>query len=192
MSEISPRRRRADAVARAEAVLDAAVEVLGRTPEAGVERVAEAAGVSRQTVYAHYPTRDALLAAVLERITTEVLTTLDAAEPTAGSATEALLGLLDVSWQLLERYPLLLHEAAASASPAEDHARHEPIRARFERLLRRGRDAGEFDTELSLDWLLAAVIGLGQAAGAEVGAGRMPADEAGAALHASVLRLLQA
>jgi hypothetical protein len=90
----------------------------------------------------------------------------------------------------MERYPLLLHESAVAADPAEDHARHEPIRARFERTLRRGRDSGEFAADLPLDWLVAAVIGLGHAAGAEVGAGRMIAGDASAALRTSVLRVL--
>jgi AcrR family transcriptional regulator len=192
MSEMPARPRRADAVRSAEAVLAAATRVLGRTPDAGIERVAAEAGVSRQTVYAHYPTRDALLAAVLERITAEVLAALDAAERTTGPAVDALLALLDVSWQLLERYPLLLHESAASADPAEDRSRHEPIRARFERLLRRGRDTGQFTTEQSLDWQVAAIMALGHAAGGEVGAARMGPEEASAALRHSVLRVLDA
>lgn len=171
-------------------MLTAATEVLGRNPDAGVEQVAAAAGVSRQTVYAHFATRDVLLAAVIDRITAEVLAELDGVEPGSGPASEAVLHLLDVSWRLLERYPLLLHEAAATAGPGEDHARHEPIRARLERLLRRGRDEGEFDRESPLDWQVAAVIGLGHAAGAEVGAGQMRPDEAAAALRRSVLRLL--
>lgn len=191
MSGIPPaRRRRADARRHAAAVLDAATRVLGRTPDAGIEQVAAAARVTRQTVYAHFPTRDALIAAVLDRITTDVMEGLDAAEHDAASATDALLALLDTAWQLLERYPLLLHESAVAPDPAEDHARHEPIRARFERALRRGRDSGEFDPDLPLDWLVAAVIGLGHAAGAEVGAGRMTADDASVALRTSVLRVI--
>ncbi|WP_214407164.1 TetR/AcrR family transcriptional regulator, partial [Pseudonocardia lacus] len=179
MSEIPPaRRRRADARRHAAAVLDAATRVLGRTPEAGIEQVAAAAGVTRQTVYAHYPTRGALLAAVLDRISTDVLDELDAVERDAPSATAALLALLDATWRLLERYPLLLHESVAATDPAQDHTRHEPIRARFERVLRRGRDGGEFDHDLPLDWLVAAVIALGHAAGAEVGAGRTTAAAA--------------
>jgi AcrR family transcriptional regulator len=191
MSEIRPPRpRRADARRHAATVLDAATRVLGRTPEAGIEQVAAAAGVTRQTVYAHFPTRDALLSAVLDRITTDVLGELDAAERAAGSATDALLALLDATWRLLDRYPLLLHGSAAAPDAAEDHARHEPIRSRFAQVLRRGRDGGEFDPDPPLDWLVAAVVALGHAAGAEVGAGRMTADAASAALRASVLRVL--
>jgi hypothetical protein len=85
---------------------------------------------------------------VLDRITTDVLDELDAAERDAPSATGALLALLDATWRLLERYPLLLHGSVAAPDPAQDHARHEPVRVRFERVLRRGRDGGEFDRAL--------------------------------------------
>jgi AcrR family transcriptional regulator len=182
--------RRADARRHAEAVLIAATRVLGRTPDAGIDQVAAAAGVSRQTVYAHFPGRDALLAAVIERISAEVLAELDAVETDTGPAADAVLGLLAVSWRLLERYPLLLHGAAASADPAEDRVRHEPIRDRFTRLLRRGREDGEFLQDVPLDWQVTAILALGHAAGAEVGSGRMDHDEALAVLHRTVLQLL--
>ncbi len=191
MSEISAARaRRADARRHAEAVLTAATRVLGHDPDAGIEQVAAAAGVSRQTVYAHFPGRDALLAAVIDRITAEVLAALDAVDVDSGPAADAVLRLLDVSWQLLERYPVLLHEAATSADATEDHTRHEPIRDRFARLLRRGRDRGEIDRQAPLDWQVAAILALGHAAGAEIGAGRMGHDEALAVLRHSVLRVL--
>ena len=33
----------------------------------GVDRIAAAAGITKRTLYAHFPSKDALLAAVLER-----------------------------------------------------------------------------------------------------------------------------
>jgi hypothetical protein len=42
---------------------------------------------------------------------------------------------------------------------------------------------------MPVEWLVAAIIGLGHAAGQEVAAGRMPADVAGPAFRESVLRL---
>ena len=49
------RRQRSDAVRSRTAVVDAAVDLLGRQPGASVEEIATAAGVTRQTVYAHHP-----------------------------------------------------------------------------------------------------------------------------------------
>lgn len=183
------RRRRSDADRSATAVLEAAVRVLGRRPEASMEEIAAAAGVARQTVYAHYPSRQALLSAVIGKITDDVIATIDAAGIDTGSAYEALMRWLDTSWGLLDRYPLLLHPSVATIDPQESHESHLPITSRLERLIRRGQDAGEFNPDLSVTWLLAATMALGHAAGNEVAAGRMTSAQADSALRESVLRL---
>ena len=100
MSEISTRqprrrRRRADADRSAAAVLDAAVEVLGQHPDASVDHVAAAAGLARQTVYAHYPSRRALLAAVVDRITADAVAALDAADLDSGAWSRRHADLLE-------------------------------------------------------------------------------------------------
>jgi hypothetical protein len=48
---------------------------------------------------------------------------------------------------------------------------------------------GEFDPAPAADWLVAATIGLGHAAGQEASAGRMSVTAAGAAFRDSVLRI---
>ncbi|GAA4528538.1 TetR/AcrR family transcriptional regulator [Amycolatopsis samaneae] len=193
MSEKTPppgRRRRADAERSAAAILAAAMTVFARRPDAGLEDVAAAAGVSRQTVYAHYPSRDALLRAVVDRITEETVAVLDAARLDEGPATGALLRFLDVSWRGFERYPLL--RALPPVDAETDRARHEPVLARLSGLVRRGQASGEFDPEPSPDWLLAATVALGHAAGERVTAGRATADAALAELHRAVLRVFGA
>ncbi len=170
-------------------MLGAAVRVLGQRPDASVEEIAAAAGVARQTVYAHYPSRQALLSAVVDQITDDVIAAIDAADLDAGPATAALLRWLDTSWHLLERYPLLLDPSVATADPRKSYERHVPIIDRLQRLIRRGQDTGEFDPALSPTWLLAATMALGHAAGDEVAAGRMTSAQAGGALRESVRRL---
>jgi serine phosphatase RsbU (regulator of sigma subunit) len=61
------RRRRADAEVNAERVLLAAVELLRGEPDASIEDIADAAGVSRATVYRHFRSRVELVAAARER-----------------------------------------------------------------------------------------------------------------------------
>lgn len=183
------RRRRADAERSIAAILAAAARVLGERPDASVEDIAEAAGVSRQTVYAHYPSREALIGAVVDRITEETVAAIDAVDLESGSAAAALERLIEASWRMFERYPLLLNKASSATSEAEDRTRHLPVLDRLERLIERGQAAGEFDRELPRPWLLTATMALGHAAGEEVGAGRMSAEEADATLRTSLLRV---
>lgn len=193
MSELTPekprRRRRADAERSIAAILDAAVPLLGDRPDASVEDIAEAAGVTRQTVYAHFSSRDALLGAVVARVTEQVAAAIDAAELDRGSPTDALVRFVDTSWQMLETTPLLLRLPATPVGPREELDRHEPITGRLADLIRRGRQAGEFDRDVTPEWLLAATFALGHAAGEQVSAGLMTVDLAGAEYRRSLLRV---
>ena len=72
------RRRRADAEQNVTTILDAAARALSAQPEASVEDIARSAGLSRQTVYAHFLSREALLDAVVERATAEVSAAFEA------------------------------------------------------------------------------------------------------------------
>ena len=182
--------RRADARRSRTAVLDAAIQLLGEDPDAGMAAIAGAAGVTRQTVYAHFSSRDALLSAVADRMTEKVAEEMDAAGADDGPAAEALLRLLDAAWRVSEAYPALIRLGGRPAPPDEDRGRHEPIADRIARVLQRGRDGGDFDPEPALSWQVAAVIALSHAAGEEVRAGRVSAADATAALHSGVLRLL--
>jgi AcrR family transcriptional regulator len=183
-------RRRADAERSVAAILDAAVRVFNERPAATIEEIARAAGVTRQTVYAHYPSRDALLGAVVDRITGEALAAIDAAAIDDGPPAAALVRLLDESGRTLDAYPLLLHDSVATPRAQESDERHAPIAERFDRLIQRGQRTGDFDRRLSPPWLVAAAIALGHAAAEEVGAKRMTAEEATSALRNSVLRVL--
>ena len=155
-----------------------------------MDEIATAAGVSRQTVYAHYPSRDALLAAVVERITAEVTAALAAQDLDGGTAADALDRWVGACWQLMERYPLLLNASIPTApSPVEDYDRHEPILGPLAGMVARGQRDGEFDDGYPTGWLVAAIIALGHAAGTEVAAGRMTFVDAGVAFRESVLRV---
>ncbi|WP_199725490.1 TetR/AcrR family transcriptional regulator [Nocardiopsis sp. Huas11] len=192
MSEKTTRRRRSDAEQSERAVVAAAVRVLGERPGASMRDVAEEAGVSRQTVYAHFPSREALLAAVLDHFTAQVLDEAREFDTAEGSARDALLGFLDGGWDLFARHSGLVRAAAAAASPGREDDLHAPFREILERLVRRGQENGEFDSALSAEWLVAALVALAHAAGEEVHAGRSGPGTAVAALRESAVRLLGA
>ncbi|MEU6821038.1 TetR/AcrR family transcriptional regulator [Streptomyces atriruber] len=188
----APPRRRADAERSRTAILDAAVRLLGERPDAGMAAVATAAGVTRQTVYAHFSSRDDLLTAVVDHMTDLVTAAMDASDPDEGPAPDALLRLLDAAWHASRAHPALLRLEPRPAPPEKDRARHRPIADRITHVLRRGRDEGSFDPHPPLAWQVSAVIALSHAAGEEVNVGRMSATDATAALHSGLLRLLAA
>ena len=66
MVEISS--ERADALRNRAAILDVAAEVLAADPGASLAEVASRAGLGRATLYRHFASRDALLAAIREEV----------------------------------------------------------------------------------------------------------------------------
>jgi len=196
MSELSAsagpvRRRRADAERSIASILDAAARVLGQRPDASIEEIAKTAGISRQTVYAHFPSRDVLVSALLDRATKRIMSSLDAAELDTGSASEALVRLLEISWEAFEADPFLLNLPGPLMSPQQERDQHEPVLDRLDQLVRRGQHSGDFDPKLPVSWVLAAILALGHAAGEEVRAGRMTASQAVTVLLQGIHRLFR-
>lgn len=168
--------------------MDAAVETLRDRTDASMDDVARAAGVSRQTVYAHFPSREALLSAVLERAAAETASAIDLTGLDDLSPRDALVCLLDAGWRVAARYPVLWH--LPPVTEQEDASRHAPVLDPISVIIRRGQEAGDFDAALPVSYLLSAMLALGRTAEDEVKAGRMSTDEASRAVHHSVLRLL--
>lgn len=197
MSENKPvrRRRRADADRSRTAILAAAIILLDEQPDASLERIAEAAHVTRQTVYAHFSSRDVLLNAALDELTAETLAAIDALDLDQGPALGNVLRLIDLAWRTFERHPLLLHLPQDSTPNTPQigsrDERHDPIADRLERLVRRGQRAGEITRDLPAHWLVTSLIALGHAAGGSVAAGRLTTRSANKTLNATITRLLQ-
>lgn len=168
--------------------MDAAAETLRERMDASVDDIARAAGVSRQTVYAHFPSRDALLAAVTERAVREAEAAIDVTEAGSLPPRQALTRVLDAGWRVAARYPVLWHLPAVAEE--EDASRHAPVLDPLAAIIRRGQETGDFDASLPPGYLLSAMLALGRTAESEVKAGRMTIDEASRAVHHSVLRLL--
>ena len=182
-----PTRRRSDARRSIDAILNAARSVLGERPDASMEDIATTAGVTRQTVYAHFPSRDALIAALLQAVGAETVAAFDAARLDAAPPADALRQYLDIGWELVRRHPYLLGPALARNPPGSDH-RQAGI-ARLEQIIRRGQRIGDFDRALPVAWLAAAIVGLFRAAAEEVAAGRLSTSKAAVMLLDSTLRL---
>lgn len=182
------RRQRSDARQSIAVVIDAAIRTLGGRPDASMDEIARAAGVTRQTVYAHFPSRDALIDAVTEQATAEVTGLLDGLDLDQAPPAQALTRLLDAGWQVAARFPFLWLQPAVD--PGKDADRHAPVLDRMLDIVRRGQASGDFDASVPAHWLLSACLALGRVTEDEVKAGRMTIEQATQAMHQSVLRLL--
>jgi AcrR family transcriptional regulator len=186
------RRRRADAERSIEAILDGALECILADAQVNMAAIARAAGVSRVTLYTHFPTREALLNAALQRAVAHASAILAAQDIEQGPVPAALARLLGSSWQILNRHRNLYAAASATLSPAQLRAYHEPVLGRVEGLIARGQQGGELRTDLPRSWLVATVFTLLHQTAEEINAGRLDADQAPAILTATVLSALTA
>jgi TetR/AcrR family transcriptional regulator, mexCD-oprJ operon repressor len=184
--EPSTDHRRAAAERSIEAILDAAERLLATGADASMSAVAAGAGVSRVTLYAHFPTRPQLLEAVAERVVSSGADAIATANPGSGEPAEALDRLIEGGWEKLDRNLRLF--AAARAELSEDAVRraHEQLDAPILALIKRGRRAGAFRTDVPANWLLATYYALMHAAAGEVNAGRLRASNALATLKTTI------
>jgi TetR/AcrR family transcriptional repressor of mexCD-oprJ operon len=139
--------------ATAAAITQAAARLIVRSEEVTVGAVARATGVARGTIYRYFPTRQALLTAVLDRALGQAERHLAEANLAAVPATEGLaratraLVLLGDDFLVLVRQRLLTRGDIAAFSPVVA-------------LLERGRQAGELRSDLPLACQVEALFAL--------------------------------
>jgi AcrR family transcriptional regulator len=183
--------RRATAERNLQAILDAAERLLERRSPATIAAVAAEAGVSRVTVYAHFPTREQLLEAVVERAVGHATAALDAAEPRRGPALEALERVIAAGWQELDRNATIAQAAADQLSPAALARSHEAAHRRVRELVDRGREEGAVRGDVPAAWLVTCTFALLHACGDEVRAGRLDPETALGVLQATLRDVLR-
>jgi TetR/AcrR family transcriptional repressor of mexCD-oprJ operon len=178
--------RRATAERNVEAILDATERLLARGGQASIAAVAAEAGVSRVTVYAHFAKLPELIEAVVERAVARTTAVVAAAEVDDGPALDALDRMLTLGWQELDRHAAVARAAGEHLAPDRMRHSHERFLGILERLVARGREEGAFRTDLPADWLVTTAFALVHAAGDDVRAGRLDADEALEVLRTTV------
>jgi TetR/AcrR family transcriptional repressor of mexCD-oprJ operon len=192
MPEPTTDHRRAVAERNVEAILDAAERLLERGAQASITAVAAEAGVSRVTVYAHFPTRNDILTAVVERVVTDSARAMKAAKPGSGPPLEALNRVVEVAWAALDRHSTLARlsseELASKEMAATHHTAARPIRS----LIVRGRKEGVFRQDVPVEWLVTSFFALMHACGDLVRAGNLKSSEAVGVLQATQSSLVRA
>lgn len=185
-----PPRRRADAERNIAAILTAAGELFGRGHAPAMGEIAAAAGVRRATRYAHFPSRELLLDAVVERTIAETDAKLTSLHLDRDSADVALTRLVRTSWPMLDRHRRLRTVALAELGSERLRRHHDRALHHLDRLIRRGQDDALFRTDLPRDWLTTTFYAVLHAAADEADAGRLTPGDAPDLLAATVLSLL--
>jgi AcrR family transcriptional regulator len=177
---------RADAARNVHRIVEVAARLLGENPNVGMGEVGLAAGVSRATVYRHFPTREALISAIQAQAVEQSERALLACRLDEGSATDALQRLCTAWLDVAERYAMA--QLAAQPGVAIDAQAREhrsrilgyPLRA----LIERGQAAGDFSPTLSTEWAVRVFGALLLAGARAVADGTLARDEApGAVFH---------
>jgi AcrR family transcriptional regulator len=187
--------RRADAERNIAAILNAAITRLSEQPQATMADIARAAGVGRVTLYSHFPSREALVTAALDRAVAEVAKaseTVSAALPDDAPADDVLRQQIHSSWDVLDRHRRLFSVAQRILPPDRLRARHDPAFADFETLIARGQAEGRLRSDLPIDWLVTVVYSLFHAAAEAVNDGRLERTRAENVLESTILPLLAA
>jgi AcrR family transcriptional regulator len=156
--------------------LDAAALVFFREGTgASIDDVADAAGVGRATVYRYFPSRDALLHALLEDALDDMAARLDEAEIDLATVPEGVARAARALVGASSKYAFLAHEAK-HVEPELEERLAAPLRTLF----RRGVADGALRGDLSEEELGRLFGGLLQAAVQMTAQGAVGAERAAA------------
>ncbi|WP_329123028.1 TetR/AcrR family transcriptional regulator [Streptomyces sp. NBC_01465] len=170
---------RADANRRR--ILDVALTELLHDADASMDQIARAAGVVRRTVYGHFPSREALIAALVDNAAESVTDAHASATAGIKDPAEALTRATLAAWKIADRYRLLVALAQRSVTMEGIKQRLAPVRKECTDLLQHGLDEGVFTSPLPAAAIAyvheQSLFALMEA----VNDGALPADEAAAA-----------
>jgi TetR/AcrR family transcriptional repressor of mexCD-oprJ operon len=141
---------------RADAVAD--------EPDATVQRIADAAGLVRLTVYRRYPNRDALRRAIFEVAAEEATRVIEDALARDLDVVDAVRALIVGMATVAHRYPLLSVGTDLQPLPGAARAPTPPPRTRAMQravlgLLERGQAAGRLRPDLPAELFAQSVVG---------------------------------
>ncbi|WP_262697420.1 MULTISPECIES: TetR/AcrR family transcriptional regulator [Streptomyces] len=184
-------RRRADAERSIVSIVTAGLECFREDPNASMTAVARAAGVSRVTLYSHFPSREELFEAVLAHSVNEADKALEAQDLDGGPADEAMVRMVHSCWRILDQHSFLVTASEGLVGEPRRRRQHRKVLDRVDRLIARGQDEGVFRTDLPRTWLVTVFYSLLHTASSETSARRLRAGEAASILERTLLASLR-
>ncbi|MFC6704608.1 TetR/AcrR family transcriptional regulator [Flexivirga alba] len=133
-------------------ILDVALEVLGRSPDASMAEIASAAGVVRRTVYGHFPTRADLVRSLTQRAVDEIAAVLAEVDSPDRAADAVWADFIARLWPVAHRYQVLLALRRGEYGD-EIHALLGPVDLVLADLVQRGQDSRAFGRHLPAETL---------------------------------------
>jgi len=171
------RERRSDAERNRQAILDAALSALARRPDAALDDIARSAGVTRTTVYRHFPNREALVSAVYAEAMTAVSGAVREARLAQGPVPAAFQRVVDAVLRIADEYMILANGPAVDLNEPVLVAGYEEALEPIIALAARGQATGELATALPAWWLADCLFALLLAALARESDGDLSRDQ---------------
>lgn len=187
-TETGESNQRLDARRNREQVIEAALGLLARNPDASMQEVADASRVGRTTVYRHFQTKDELISALLrqsvEHTWREAQVVFERGEPLA----ETLAKLSRAMVAIGVRYRFMLNYSTLVSADLKTsrHTVDSPIRAYFLAC----QERGEIRDDLPIQWIMSSYQALSLVAMQDLAAGFDDEEEAARLLGESLAAIL--
>lgn len=149
------RRRRSEARANRARIIDAAIGAFAADPDASMDDVARAAGVVRRTVYAHFPSREALVEGIVDEASAALVASFGGGGPQPDRPDLAVAVLSLLTWPIGDRFRMLLTFARRELGEQRILDLMEPARAPCIAIVEQGQRDGTFSSYLPATSLVA-------------------------------------
>jgi AcrR family transcriptional regulator len=159
-------------------MIDAAIRVLGETPDASMQEVATASGVGRATLYRYFSTRDDLVRAIRLRALRDCREALAPGVLERESPREALGAAVGALLPVLDRYRVLIDAPLPDRSDPEQRALVEAVERPLIDLIRRAQERGELDPRFPPAFAFGVMSGVLKAGRAAIAAGEVSPERA--------------
>jgi AcrR family transcriptional regulator len=156
---------RVDARRNQQRILLAAARLLADDPAVSVQRIADEAQVARLTVHRRYPSRDALVDAILGAAVAEFGEALQEGESSSADAADAIAHLIRSLARIGAKYPILLQVGGTPGGRASPHESGQTdhdttaIVERFDAVIARGQADGTVRPDLAPEVLRFSLFG---------------------------------